>query len=74
MMYSLSQIFKQEPAAIKSAIYSIGAALIVSGVLTMDVTTLAALIAPTEIILNLFYVRPLTVTKDALKELSSSGS
>lgn len=68
--YSFRQLFSQEPAAIKTAVYAVGAALITSGKITCSVETLASVIAPTEIILNLFYVRPLTVTRSALNELS----
>lgn len=68
--YSFKQVFTQEPAQIKSAVYAVGAALIVAGVIHCDVVTLASIVAPTEIILNLFYVRPLTVTKSAMQELS----
>lgn len=71
--YSFKQLFSQEPAAIKAAVYSVGAALITSGTLTCSVNTLASIIAPTEIILNLFYVRALTVTKSALNELNGNA-
>ena len=69
-MYSPRQVFKQEPAAVKTAIMTILAALVLSGVISADEKTLVAWGLAIEFLLNLFYVRPATVTRDALNELS----
>lgn len=68
-MYSLAQVLKQEPAAVAAAAKVVLGVLVLVGVLTMSAEALAGWVIAIEALLNLFYVRPLTVSKDALSNL-----
>lgn len=71
-MYSVKQLFKQEPAAIKAALTAVLSACIVAGVITVSAETLAAIGVAFELVLGLLWVRQLTVTKDALAQVNAS--
>lgn len=68
-MYSPRQILKQEPAGIVTAASLVNAALIAQGVYSMTDVQLAGWYAAALGLLTLFYIRPATVTRDALQEL-----
>lgn len=68
-MYSPTQILKQEPAGIVTAMSLVNAALINQGVYSLTDTQLSAWYAAALGLLTLFYIRPSTVTRDALQEL-----
>lgn len=71
-MYSLKTIFKQEPSAISAVL-----------VLMMNVAVLAGVHASKDLVLavnavfipllSLFYIRPLTSSKDALNQLNGES-
>lgn len=69
-MYSLKNIFKQEPNAIREAILSILAVLVMTDVVEISEEATAGIGLMVSVILGLFYVRPLSASVDALKELS----
>lgn len=69
-MYSLKNILKQNPLAVKSAIFAILGALVITGVVTLSAEALAAWGVAIEMVLNLFYVSPSTVNRSKLEELA----
>lgn len=68
-MYSIKNVFTQEPAQVKSAFLAILAALVITGTVNLSGEATAAIGIAVEVLLNLFYVRPLTASKSALSEL-----
>lgn len=68
-MYSLGQILRQEPNAIRTALLAILGALVITGVVELDAEEVAAWGIAAETVLTLLYVRPLSVSKDSLNEL-----
>lgn len=71
-MYSPKQVLKQEPAGIVTVLALINAALIAFGLYSMTDVQLAAVNAAALGVLTLFYIRPSTVTRDALRELDDA--
>lgn len=69
-MYSIKNVFKQEPNAIREAILAILAVLVMTDVIQVSEEVTAGIGLCVSIVLGLFYVRPLTASKDALKTLS----
>lgn len=72
-MYSPKQVLKQEPAGIVTALALINAALIAFDVYSMTDAQLSAANAAVLGLLTLFYIRPATVTRDALRELDEAA-
>lgn len=69
--YSLASLAKQEPNAIRSCALAIGAALVITGVVDVTAEALAAWGIALESLLTLLYVRPLSVSKDALADFAA---
>lgn len=68
-MYSLGQVFKQEPANVVAVFMLMINLLIALQVVAMTDIQIAATNALLLPLLNLFYVRPMTVSRDALNKL-----
>lgn len=71
-MYSIKQLLKQEPAAIVSVIIMWLTVLVVSGQITWSAETLQAINGAGVASMLLFWVRPATVTKDALSQFAQA--
>lgn len=69
-MYSFRQVLKQEPAAIVAVISHVFAVLVVLNVVHWSADAIAILTSTALSVLTLFYVRPFTSSKDALRELT----
>ncbi len=69
-VYSLKNILKQNPLAVKSAAMAILGALVVTGVITLSSEAIAAWAVAIEMVLNLFYVSPSTVNRAKLEQLN----
>lgn len=69
MMYSLKQVLKQEPNVIREFVILLLGVLVMTGAIEMDEKVLAGIGVLVSSGLGLFYVRPLTVSKDALDKL-----
>lgn len=70
-MYSLRNIFLQEPNAVRTAVVAILAALVVTEVIDISTEAVAAWGIVIEVVLTLFYVRPLSVSKEGLRQLKA---
>lgn len=70
MNYSLYQLFKQEPAAIVALLTTLNALLIAFNVYSMNDVQLSLSHAFVFSFLTLIYIRPATVSKDAMADLS----
>lgn len=70
--YSLANVFTQEPGRVKTAILAVLATLVITGVVTVSVQGAAAIGVAVEALLDLFYVRPLTVSTRSLGELKTT--
>lgn len=68
-MFSLKQILKQEPAAIVSVLVGWLTVFVVVGVIDWSAEVLQTVEGVGIATLLLFYVRPTTVSKDALSKL-----
>lgn len=73
-MYDPRNIFKQEPNAIREAILAILAVLVMTDVVDISEEATAGIGLCVSLVLGLFYVRPLTASKDALQSLSVKPS
>jgi hypothetical protein len=68
-MYNIRNVFKQEPNAIREAVIAIFGVLVMTGVVNLSAEAVAGVGVVVSLVLGLFYVRPLTTSKDALREL-----
>lgn len=73
MSYSLKNVFKQEPAAIRAAVLAVLGVLVMTGVVTLSAQAVAGIGVSVSLVLDLFYVRPLSASKSALHELSEAS-
>lgn len=72
MMYSLKQVLKQEPAAIVAFLTLVNSMLIAFNLYTMTDLQLSLTHAVAFGFFTLIYIRPATVSKDALNELNNA--
>lgn len=70
-MYSIKNVFKQEPNAIKAAIVTLLATLVMAGVVNLSGEQVAGYGLALEVLLGLFYVRPLSISKKAIDDLAA---
>lgn len=68
-MYSIKQVFKQEPAAIVAVLMGWLMVAVVAGWVTMSSATLQAVNSAGVGTLLLAYVRPLTSSRDGLQQV-----
>jgi hypothetical protein len=73
-MYNLRNVFAREPNAIREAILAILGIFVMLGVIDVSAEVVAAVGVAISLVLGLFYVRPLTASKDALNELGEAES
>lgn len=71
-MYSIRNVVTQEPAAIQLVIMSLLSALVVTGVINLSEDALAVWGVVILGALNLFYIRPLSVSKSGLAEVEAA--
>lgn len=69
-MYSFRNIFIQDPETVKGVVLVIAAALVGSEVITLTGQEAALWGIALERLLGLFYVRPLSMSKDAFNQLA----
>lgn len=69
-MYSVRNIFTQEPETVKGAALTVLAALVLVNAINLSGEATAGFGLMIERVLSLFYVRPLTASKAALNDLS----
>lgn len=70
-MYSIKQLFMQEPNTVRSAVMAIIGALVITGVINLSVEALAEWGVAFELTITLFYVRPLSVSKAGLRAITN---
>lgn len=71
-MYSIRNVLKQEPANVVAVLMLLVNMLIAMQVVSLTDVQIAATNAFLYAALNLFYVRPLTESKDALRQLGEA--
>lgn len=69
-MYSLRQLLKQEPSAVKEFVTTVLGTLVLMGVIDVSKDVIVGSGILISVLLGLFYVRPLTSSKDAINQLS----
>lgn len=68
-MYSLGQVLKQEPSAVKEFVTTVLGTLVLMGVIDVSKDVIVGSGILISVLLGLFYVRPLTASKDAINQL-----
>lgn len=68
-MYSIRNILVQEPNAVRGAVLAVLAVLVMTQVVTVSAEAVAGIGLAVEVVLNLFYVKPLSVSRDAMNKL-----
>lgn len=69
-MYSIRNVFKQEPNAIREAVIAVLAVLVMTGVVDISAEATAGIGLCVSLVLGLFYVRPLSTSTSALQDLA----
>lgn len=69
-MYDPREVLKKEPVSVAGAIKVVLAALVLGGAITIGSDALAAWVIAIETVLSLFYVRPASVSRAGLQELT----
>lgn len=72
-MFSFRQVLKQEPAGIVAALAQVLTLLVVTGAIDWAAETIVVAQGAALAVLTLFYIRPLTSSKDALNELEQAS-
>lgn len=73
-MYSFRQVFKQEPNAIREVVLLTLGVLVALDVIQISEEVTAMVGVLISALLGLFYVRPLSVSRDAIRELDGDGA
>lgn len=68
-MYSIRNILVQEPNAVRGGVLAVLAVLVMTQVVTVSAEAVAGIGLAVEVVLNLFYVKPLSVSRDAMSKL-----
>lgn len=69
-MYSLKQLLRQEPSAVKEFVTTVLGTLVLMGVIDVSKDVIVGSGILISVLLGLFYVRPLTASRDAINQLS----
>lgn len=69
-MYSIRNVFRQEPNAIREAILAILAVLVMTDVVNISEEATAGIGLCVSLVLGLLYVRPLSASTSALEDLA----
>lgn len=70
MNYSLANILKQEPSSISAVFIALANLLPLMNLVQLTADQVNGMNVALVLVLSLFYVRPLTASKDALSKLS----
>jgi hypothetical protein len=72
-MYSLRNILLQEPSTISAVVVAILNVFVLVGWLALSDKAVIGIDTAAVLVLNLFYVRPLTASKSGLQELAEAN-
>lgn len=70
-MYSVTNLLQKEPNAIRGAILSILGVLVMTNVVSISAEAVAGIGVSIELLLTLFYVRPMSVSRKGMEELAN---